>query len=224
MDATLPTSHPQLPRHYRLVAFDFDGTLADSLPFFLANVDTVTRRHGLRSFDSAQLEAMRGMSSREFMRLAGIKPWQLPRIVRDFHHLMSAQIEQVHLFEGIASSLQALATAGVPLALVTSNSEANVRRVLGDSLAAAFTHYDCGVALFGKASRLRRLARRAGAADAALYIGDELRDAEAARDAGFDFAAVAWGYTRIAALLSAQPTHVFGDPRELTFLLRRAAT
>jgi phosphoglycolate phosphatase len=52
--------------------------------------------------------------------------------------------------------------------------------------------------------------RRSGvSAREAIAIGDELRDAQAARRAGIAFGAVAWGYTSIAALQAVKPAHVF---------------
>ena len=37
-------------------------------------------------------------------------------------------------------------------------------------------------------------------AESVLCVGDEMRDAEAAKELGLDFAAVAWGYTNPAQL------------------------
>ena len=38
---------------YRLAIFDFDGTLADSFPFFLSVFNTIADRHGFRRIDIA---------------------------------------------------------------------------------------------------------------------------------------------------------------------------
>ncbi|WP_049127005.1 HAD hydrolase-like protein, partial [Burkholderia cenocepacia] len=61
--------------------------------------------------------------------------------------------------------------------------------------------FACGIPLFGKARRLRALVREAGVrADEVLYVGDEIRDADAARRARIAFQGVAWGYTAPDAL------------------------
>ena len=43
----------------------------------------------------------------------------------------------------------------------------------------------------------------------ALCIGDEVRDAEAARGEGLRFGAVTWGYTRADVLARAKPDYLF---------------
>ena len=43
----------------------------------------------------------------------------------------------------------------------------------------------------------------------AIYVGDELRDGEAARAAGIAFAAVAWGYSAPEALQAQAPDRFF---------------
>jgi phosphoglycolate phosphatase len=44
-----------------------------------------------------------------------------------------------------------------------------------------------------------------------LYIGDEIRDYQAATEAGCAFGAVSWGYTRADALAARTPAHLFTD-------------
>jgi phosphoglycolate phosphatase len=82
--------------------------------------------------------------------------------------------------------------------------------VLGASNMHLIRHLETGAAIHGKAARLRRLLRRAGVRAAqALYIGDEIRDIEAARAAGMAVAAVVWGYNRPEALRRARPDLLF---------------
>jgi phosphoglycolate phosphatase len=107
--------------------------------------------------------------------------------------------------------LQALASGGLQLALVSSDSEVNARRKLGTS-APLFAHYDCTAALFGKPSRFRRVLKRAKIDAAhAIAIGDETRDIEAARANGIACGAVTWGYAAPGALRARQPDLVFEE-------------
>lgn len=204
--------------HYRLIAFDFDGTLADSFPLFLSSFGEIARRHRFREFTPEELQGMRRLSSREFMARAAMPAWKLPAVVSDFRRLMGAQAAQVKLFDGIADALRVLAASGATLAVVTSNSESTVRAILGPELSALFQHVDCGISLFGKQARLQRLMRRGQPAMRMIYIGDELRDAEAARDAGCAFGGVAWGYTCADALRAAAPERMFMQPSDLAAL------
>jgi phosphoglycolate phosphatase len=201
---------------YRLVLFDFDGTLADTFPWFLQTFDQVADRFGFRRLDPTETEALRGMDARAIMRHHKVPTWKVPFIARHARTLMAAQIAQLQLFAGIEAALHALADQGVILGLVTSNSRGNAAAVLGPTLLARFAQIECGISMFGKASKLRRVIQRSGiAADHTLFVGDELRDADAARAAGIDFGAVAWGYCRLDALLSRQPERVFQQPGDL---------
>jgi phosphoglycolate phosphatase len=49
-----------------------------------------------------------------------------------------------------------------------------------------------------------------------ICIGDEIRDIEAARTAGMDSGAVAWGYALPSALQAARPTHLFNSIEEMS--------
>ena len=120
------------------------------------------------------------------------------------------------LFPGMGDCLRQLARGGVVLAIVSSNSEATIRRVLGPELSALVTHWQCGAALFGKPRRLRAVLRRAGVpAWRAVLIGDEMRDIEAARAVGMASATVAWGYNTEGALRAAGPDLFFGRAAEI---------
>jgi phosphoglycolate phosphatase len=53
---------------YPLVIFDLDGTLADSLPWFLRNVNGVAERFSFRRVAEEDIEVLRGLGSREILR------------------------------------------------------------------------------------------------------------------------------------------------------------
>jgi phosphoglycolate phosphatase len=94
-----------------------------------------------------------------------------------------------------------------------------VRASLG-AFGSLVSHYDCGAALSGKAAKYRRLLRRTGIpAQAAISIGDEVRDAEAAAQAGIAFGAVTWGYATRTASERTNPRCVFRTMDEIVQLL-----
>jgi phosphoglycolate phosphatase len=129
---------------------------------------------------------------------------------------MARDIERIPLFPGIPEALVGLAAGGATLAIVTSNARNNVLRVLGPVIAPRISALECGVSLFGKANKLRRVLKRTGIpASQTLFVGDEIRDAEAARAAGVAFGAVGWGYTRLEALRAQAPVHVFERVEDL---------
>ncbi|HEV2542331.1 MAG TPA: HAD hydrolase-like protein [Methylobacterium sp.] len=200
---------------YRLVAFDFDGTLADTFPWFCANLNDVAARYRFRRVEAGETERLRGLGARAILKDLGIPAWKVPLIARHMRALAAREAGQVRLFPGVPEMLAGLDAAGIALAVVSSNSESNVRRALGES-AGLIRHYDCGAALFGKARHLRAVARAAGFDPAEmLAVGDEIRDAEAAERAGCAFAAVAWGYNSPEALAGVTPAYLFAKPGDV---------
>jgi phosphoglycolate phosphatase len=194
---------------YRLALFDFDGTLADSRDWFLGVFDQVADRFGYRRLGPGDRERLRGMDTPAILRDLQIPLWKLPLIERHMRRLVTRDIDQVALFPGAAAMLDAVRAAGVEVAVVTSNTEPNVRRVLGPA-AQNVQHFACGASLFGKAARVRAVLRATRTApDAAILIGDEARDIAAARVTAVASGAVAWGYADADFLHGLGPTHFF---------------
>jgi phosphoglycolate phosphatase len=205
---------------YRLIIFDLDGTLSDSFPWFLSVVSAVADKHGFRRVDD--VEALRGKSAREILKVLNVPLWRVPWIARDMRQLKSRSLDRIPLFPGVPEMLAALRQRGLTIALVSSDSEANARRALGSSVS-CISHFACGASLFGKAKKFKQVMTWAGVpAAATLTIGDEARDAEAAKAAGIDFAGVAWGYSTVAALAQADPVVVFAGVSEIPVWLAGA--
>lgn len=210
------------PAPPRLVIFDFDGTLADSFPWFRSVLNEVGARHGLRRVGPEEVEALRLLPTREILRALRVPPWKLPALTRDLRALKAEAAAGIPLFPGVPEMLRDLAGHGALVAIASSDGEASIRRTLGPA-AAPVSHFACGASLFGKAAKLRQVLRAAGvAASSAAYVGDETRDAEAAAETGLGFGAVTWGYAAPAALLARGPRWVFGAPGEVPGMLRAA--
>jgi phosphoglycolate phosphatase len=207
---------------YKLVIFDFDGTLADSFPWFCRILNEVADRFHFRRTEPHEIDALRTMGARDLMRHFGIPAWKMPFIAHHIRKRKSRELDQTRLFDGVDRMLRELSDAGIVLALVTSNSEPNARAILGTDNAKLVRHYECGVSLFGKASRFRRVLRRSAfPAGDAICVGDEIRDLEAARRQGIAFGAVTWGYTVPDALTAHTPALVFHSVGELAEKLTR---
>jgi phosphoglycolate phosphatase len=201
---------------YRLVIFDFDGTLADSFPWFVATINTVADRYGFRRIEEGELDLLRGYSAREMVRHLGIPSWKLPLIAGHIRKLKARDRGAIGLFPGVGALLRQLAEGGVVLAIVSSNAEENVRQILGPELAPLIRHYACGASLFGKAAGFKKVLRMCSIRPGeALCVGDELRDLEAAREAGIPFGAVTWGYTTAEALGAHGPQILFTRVEEV---------
>ena len=204
---------------YRLVIFDFDGTLADSGDWFLSTVDHLAERFRFRRVSPEEVEALRGKTTREVIRQLGIPRWKLPAMARYLHALLAQQTDRITVFDGIVPMLGDLRHGGVRLALVTSNAEHNVRAILGPTVD-SFDWLECGASLFGKARCYRRVLRRSVMPRGeVLSIGDETRDIVAARKVGIACGSVLWGYAHPTALLAMRPDLAFETPAQIATLV-----
>lgn len=210
---------------YDFVAFDFDGTLANTVPWYESVIDSVAEKYNFNKVAEHERERLRHCDSHEVMRHLGIPVWKMPMIVSHVRRLMEAATPEVNLFDGAAGNLRKLSAAGVGLAIVSSNSLENVRRVMGADLATLVDYFECGVSVFGKAGKLTRLLKTVRVRrDRMILIGDELRDLEAAKAARIRAGAVAWGYNRISILKTRQPDEIFFHMEEMSEKILQAQT
>jgi phosphoglycolate phosphatase len=195
---------------YSLAIFDFDGTLANTVPWFAGVVNRVADRYGFKRVEERDHEMLRSLPPRRILEVLAVPLWKVPLIAYHLRRLMTQDIDQISLFDGVDRLLETLSREGVRLAVVSSNSNRNVRETLGPENVALVDAFDCGVSLFGKASKLRDILGRCDVPRTeAIYIGDEVRDIEAARDAGVASGAVAWGYNTVESLREHGPNVVF---------------
>jgi phosphoglycolate phosphatase len=195
---------------YKLVIFDFDGTLADSFEWFLGVVDELAEKHKFRKLARRELDELRGSSARKVLTHFGVARWRLPAIGRHLHTLAARDIGKISLFEGVDQMLSDLVENGVTVAVVSSSAEASIRQILGPANVSRVSHFECGASLFGKRTKLRKVLRQCGvSAREALCVGDEVRDIEAAKAEGIPFGAVGWGFTHLHALREYEPEETF---------------
>jgi phosphoglycolate phosphatase len=200
---------------YKLVLFDFDGTLADSAEWFLQRINELADEFKFRRIEEADYEKMRSYSTEQIIEHMAMPRWRLPLLMRRMREAAAEDSGAIKLFPGALRMLTELRRAGICVGIVSSNDEPNIRRVLGGH-AEEISFYECGASLFGKASKLKRVLRRSGfTASETIYIGDELRDAVASRKAGIGFGAVAWGYTAVEALRREKPAMEFKEMSEI---------
>jgi phosphoglycolate phosphatase len=182
---------------YKLVMFDFDGTLADSFEWFIGTINMVAERYDFKPLDLGRIDEIRGYSPRQMMAVTELPWWKLPLVTREMRRLMSTRIDEILPFQGVNELFQDLRREGTEIAIVTSNAKENVVRVLGAESTALISYWGCGASMFGKQSKVKAVlkASRLSINDA-VYVGDAISDSKMAASLKMDFVGVAWGYTK----------------------------
>lgn len=191
----------------RLVIFDFDGTLANTVPTIVSTARTVLARHGLTD------EAMGDLT-----RLVGPPFPQAYSLVYGFSEEEAAQItaeyraiyrgigpEAWPLFGGVAALLRRLRSAGRLTAVASSKQMAMVERALADNGITELFDVALGKssdAEGDKVSLIRRAMDDLGVVPAeAVMVGDRHHDVEAAAACGVPCVGVTYGGTGTVAEL-----------------------
>ncbi len=205
---------------YPVVLFDFDGTLADSLPTSFDTFNRVAGRFGLEPMTREQAVALRQLDSRAIMkRLGGLI--RSSRIMRAAKADFARHIHEVSPFPGVHDTVRQLRQAGCTLGILSSNEQQTIMAFLEQHrMVEHFRVIETGSPLFGKAPRLRRIRRQLRVEHSeVLYVGDETRDVQAATKAGIAAAAVLWGANTREALAPFQPRHFLSQPEQLVDLV-----
>jgi len=203
------------------VIFDFDGTLVDSLPVVVRIANAVVP--GL-DLSEGELAKLREMPAREIIKYSGIPYWKFPRLMIKGKRLMGAHLGELKVFPGMAEAVKVLHDSGYQISVVSSNSEENIRSVLKrEGIENYFDGVYGNVGLFNKTRAFKVVLRdQQATADQAIYIGDEVRDIEAARKGGIPIVSVTWGYNGEQILKKYKPTYLAQTPQEMLNFITQA--
>lgn len=199
----------------RALIFDFDGTIADSLPAVVQVFETLTRRQ--QRFTVPEIEVLRHLSLVELAVELHIPRWKIPLLMFRGRRLIRDHLQNIKLHKGMAAAIQKLHAHGEHLYIVSSNSTENVEAYLQrHQLEKYFTGVYGGASLLGKAPRLYKLITDEQLNTAgSWYIGDETRDIIAAHKVGLRAMSVTWGYNSAEALAARLPDALADTPKQL---------
>jgi phosphoglycolate phosphatase len=186
-------------RRYRLLVFDWDGTLADSTEVIAEALRGACADVGLPMPDPASARFVIGLGLRDALsRVApGLDPERYPELSLHYRRRFLARDPEIPLFEGARELLDELAGAGYLLAVATGKTRIGLDRAMANAgLAGRFHATRCadeGLPKPHPEMLLHLMDALAVDARSTLMIGDTTHDLELARGAGADALAVAYG-------------------------------
>ncbi len=198
-----------------IIIFDFDGTIADSFGVIVEVFETLTKRP--RKLTEQEIDDLRGQPMLSIVHTLGVSNWQIPFLLVRGRRMITRRLAEIQPFAGMPGVLEKLHAEGQELFIMSSNSKRNIKKFLKvHHLNTYFVDIKGGVGIFGKPRALRRLIRGNNLQPVdCFYIGDETRDVEAAKLVGTRSIAVAWGFSRQAALEKLEPTAVATEPNDI---------
>ncbi len=200
----------------KLIFFDFDGTIADSLEVAVAVLQEIAPILKMATPTRAQVMDWKTKGIAELMRLMGISLFQIPKIVKVARESFHKRAGEVEIMAGMAEILEDFAQKGYEMHIVSTNAEKNIRFILDKYQITAFSAIHTPSALFGKEAVIRKVRKKMGFAPENTYmIGDEVRDIEAAQKAGVQAVAVTWGFNHKSLLVAAKPDFLIENVKDL---------
>ncbi|WP_010268958.1 HAD-IA family hydrolase [Paenibacillus senegalensis] len=201
----------------RNLIFDFDGTLADSRGLALQLYHELRKQHdGYPPVTEEQVEALSGMSIADRLKAVNLPASKLPALMMQMTKRMSDAAERLQPFDGIPALLRTLDQKGYSLGIISSNRSATIRQFLLQHDIRVFKEIVTSRHLFGKSRKISAYMRNNRLLpEETVYIGDELRDIEACKQAGVKILAVGWGYDAKALLLDGKPDGLISNPDEM---------
>lgn len=205
----------------KLVLFDFDGTMADTMLPGLKISNILADRYKYKKVQKDELAEYRGTDTREVLKRINLAWYKLPFVTRSFRIAMQAEIGKIDAFEGIKEVISELHNRGYILGIFTSNGESNINEFLhNNKLENYFTIKKCGIGLFKKHHYLKRLLSKMDFDPSeVLLIADETRDIESAKKSGIDIISVTWGFHTKNALANCNPNFLIDTPHEILDIL-----
>ncbi|MEM9985001.1 MAG: HAD-IA family hydrolase [Bacteroidota bacterium] len=200
----------------KLLIFDFDGTIADTLVVALHILNEIGRDFKLPHLDRDQFIELKQKTVPELVQLSGLSWFQIPRFIKKARNKFKAHLAEVYPVLGMPEVLAHLAKKKYRMGILTSNTKEGVQSFLENHQLQYFEFIFAPDSLFGKAKVIRKiLSHEALSPQEVIMIGDELRDVEAANKAGIESIAVTWGFNTRQVLEQGEPNHLVVNPSQL---------
>ena len=198
---------------YKVLIFDWDGTLVDSIGRIVESIGVAADLCGLPRRDDVQVKGIIGLALPE--AITTLYPDVAdPEAVEVFRraygeHYLALEHEPSSLYPGVAQTLQALRDRGYILAVATGKGRFGLERALaGQGWQDYFDITRCADETAGKPDPLmihEILAHCGASPDRALMVGDSVFDLRMAQRAGVDSVAVTYGAQPAEILLACSP-------------------
>lgn len=212
----------------RLVMFDLDGTLVDSVPDLATAVDRMLVELGREPVGVERVRQWVGNGARVLVRraLAGgldhsaVGEAETEEALARFLDIYADCHELITLYPGVHELLEALSTAAVELAVVTNKPERFVAPLLEQVGLGGYFRWIIGGDTLPQQkpdpAALLQVMRLAGVSqEQALFVGDSRSDVLAARAAGVPCVAVSYGYNHGRPVAEEAPQLVVDSLAEL---------
>jgi HAD superfamily hydrolase (TIGR01549 family) len=200
----------------KVIIFDFDGTIADTLDAIVSITNRLALEFGYKQTTLEELAQLKNLNSRQIIDQSGISIFKLPFLIRKVKAELSKEIQRLSPIPGIKEALTELKNQGNSLGIITSNSKDNVMAFLETNNLQELFNFIYSGTTFGKSKVINKLLKQENISpEEVIYVGDETRDIEAARKSNVKAIAVTWGFNSKQVLAEQSPDFLIHKPNDL---------
>jgi phosphoglycolate phosphatase len=205
---------------YKLIIFDFDGTLTSSMDVAYKVYQMMAQKYRLTTLTKPELLELKALPLFEKLRVLGISLFDIPKLTKESQKLVRSFLEETQIYPGMKELVSLLKDKGYLVAIISSNIKRNIYHVLKHHQFLMFDKIIGKAKLFEKHVVIQALAKKKKISlQDVLYIGDEVRDIHACQKINVDVAAVSWGFDDPSVLLAEHPTYLVHEVVELKNIL-----
>ena len=224
---------PQLKTRPAAVFFDLDGTLVDTADDLAAPVNHMREARGLKPLPLEEYRPFASAGSRGLLHIglgATTDDPDYPALRTEFLNRYEQEIaSRSRLFDGMPELLAWLEANGIRWGVISNKLEYLVRRLvqqlgLGHRVALAYGG-DTAPRAKPWPDPLKMALQETGlTARQCVYIGDDLRDIQAAHAVDMPAVAAAYGYGNPNEIPQWKADHIVASPQEFLTMLKRLPT
>ena len=209
----------------KFIIFDFDGTIADTLPYSFQRFLEIAKALQLNDLSERQIiKEIRSKSYQELLKGSFKRAWlKLPYVVNMIKNMqieLEKEMENIKFFTGVKKFLFDLKKKGYKLAIISSNRIENINKFIKFNKIDIFDFVHGKTDLFGKEGYLKKFLKDFKLdGSEVIYIGDEIRDVEACKKAGIKMIGVSWGLHTVEALKKNGVDYIVKKPEEIFKIL-----
>lgn len=206
----------------KYVIFDFDGTLADTIPVMFTIIQELAKEVGYaRQITQADWDWVREHALKDIPAKFNIPLIKLPYLLLEGRNKLKKQMFSIPPCRGMLEAIKMLKGRGYSLAILSSNSRESIQEfIVKNNLAQYFDFVHSELNIFGKDKALLSLMKQFGMPiKDAVYVGDEVRDFEACKKIELDCISVTWGLNSRGVLERSGSVTIIDNSHELAQLL-----
>lgn len=208
----------------KVVIFDFDGTLADTLPYTFKKIIEIAKKLKIKKINDLKekqvIDMISNYSYQQLLKKFEISWLKYPLIIWEIKKAqqeLGKSIEKIKPFKGINNLLKKIKQNNLKILILSSNIKSNIERFIDkEGWRNLIDGVYVGGNLLGKDKDMIKLLKKEKLKkDEVIYVADEVRDVLACKKAGIKMIGVSWGLHRQQLLKENRVDFITNKPEEI---------